>query len=82
MVIFIKFFLSLMVFENLQYLFKKERLICLSHWNFANDGASCHVFGVVGKFSMNKGVSNWFHNVLTYSEEVIENNFFIENSLK
>jgi hypothetical protein len=31
---------------------------------------------------MYKGVSNWFHNVSTYSEEVIENIFFIENSFK
>ncbi len=38
----------------------------------------CHVLCVVGNFSMNKGVSSWFHNVSTYSEEVIENNFFIE----
>jgi hypothetical protein len=31
---------------------------------------------------MNKGVSSWFHNVSTYSEEVIENKIFIENSFK
>jgi hypothetical protein len=37
---------------------------------------------VVGKFSMNKNVSSRFHNISTYSEEVIENNFFIENSFK
>ncbi len=43
---------------------------------------SCHAFGVIGKFSMNKGVLSWFHNVSTYSEEVIENKFFIENSFK
>jgi len=43
---------------------------------------SCHVLGVVGKFSMNKDVSSWFHNVSTYNEKVIENNFFIENSFK
>ncbi len=43
---------------------------------------SCHVLGVVEKFSMNKGVSNWFHNVSTYNEEVIENKIFIENSFK
>jgi hypothetical protein len=29
---------------------------------------------IIGKFSMNKGVSSWFHNVSTYSEEGIENN--------
>ncbi len=71
-----------MGFENLQYLSKKERLICLSHWNLPNDGVSCHVLGVVGKFSMNQGVSSWFHNVSTYNEEVIENKIFIENSFK
>jgi len=54
----------------------------LSHQNLPSDGASCHVFGVVGKFSMNKGVSSWFHNVSTFSEEIIENNFFVENSFK
>jgi hypothetical protein len=27
---------------------------------------------------MNKGVSCWFHNFSTYSEEVIENNFFMK----
>jgi len=54
----------------------------LSHWNLPNHGVSCHVLGVVGKFSMNMGVSSWFHNVSTYSEEVIENKFFIENSFK
>jgi hypothetical protein len=43
---------------------------------------SCHVLGVVGKFSMNNGVSSWFHNVSIYSEEVIENKIFIENSFK
>jgi hypothetical protein len=43
---------------------------------------SCHVLGVVGKFSMNKGVLNWFHNVSTFNEEVIENKFFIKNSFK
>jgi hypothetical protein len=31
---------------------------------------------------MNKGVSSWFHNVSTYSEEIIENIFFIENLFK
>jgi len=31
---------------------------------------------------MNKGVSSWFHNVLTYNEEIIENIFFIENLFK
>jgi hypothetical protein len=31
---------------------------------------------------MNKGVSSWFHNASTYSEKVIENNVFIENSFK
>jgi hypothetical protein len=40
------------------------------------------VVGVIGKFLMNKGVSSWFQNVSTYSEEVIENIFFIENSFK
>ncbi len=43
---------------------------------------SCHALGVVGKFSMNKGVSSWFHNASTYSEKVIENNVFIENLFK
>jgi len=57
-------------------------LIFLSHWNLPNDGASCHALGVVGKCSMNKGVSSWFHNVLTYNEEIIENIFFIENLFK
>jgi len=31
---------------------------------------------------MNKGVSSWFHNVSTYSEKIILNIFFIENSFK
>jgi len=31
-----------------------------------------HALGFVGKFSMNKGVSSWFHNVSTYNEEIIE----------
>jgi hypothetical protein len=39
---------------------------------------SCHAFGVVGKFSMNKGVSSWFHNVSTYNEEVTENKKFMK----
>jgi hypothetical protein len=71
-----------MVFENLQYLPMNKVIyfICLSHWNFPNHGASCHVFGVIGKFSMNKGVSSWFRDVSTYSEKVIENKIFIENS--
>jgi hypothetical protein len=34
---------------------------------------SCDALAVVGNFSMNKGVSSWFHNVSTYSEEGIEN---------
>jgi hypothetical protein len=38
----------------------------------------CHALGVVGKFLMNKGVSSWFHNVSTYSEEVIENKNFMK----
>jgi hypothetical protein len=42
----------------------------------------CHVLGVVGKFSMNKGVSSWFHNVSIYSEKVIENKKIHENSFK
>jgi hypothetical protein len=46
--------------------------------NLPNHGASHHALGVVGKFSMNKGVSSWFHNVSTCSEEVIEK----KNSLK
>jgi hypothetical protein len=73
-----------MVFKTSNiYLWKKVvYLICLSHWNLPNDGAYCHALGVVGKFSMNKGVSSWFHNVSTYSEKVIENNVFIENSFK
>jgi hypothetical protein len=43
-----------------------------------NHGVSCHACGVVEKISMNKGVSSWFHNVSTYSEEAIENNFFMK----
>ncbi len=84
MVNFIKFFFPLVVFENLQYLSMKGGSLfdCLSHRNFPSDGGSCHALGVVGKFSMNEGVSSWFHNVSTFSEEVIENNFFIENSFK
>ncbi len=27
---------------------------------------------------MNKGVSSWFHNVSTYSEEIIETNFSLK----
>jgi len=41
----------------------------------------CHALGVVGKFSMNKGVLSWFHNVSIYIEEIIEKTF-IENSFK
>jgi len=37
----------------------------------------CHAFGVVGKFSMNKGVSSWFHNVSTYNEGS-ENKIFMK----
>ncbi len=39
---------------------------------------SCHALGLVGKFSMNKGVSSWLHNVSPYSEEVIENKLFFK----
>jgi len=39
---------------------------------------SCHALCVVGKFSMNKNVSSWFHNVSTYSEKVIENKNFMK----
>ncbi len=39
---------------------------------------SCHVFGVVKKFSMNKGVSSLFHYVSTYTEEIIENKIFLK----
>jgi len=39
---------------------------------------SCHAFGVIGKFSMNKSVSSWFHNVSTFSEEFIEKKFFMK----
>jgi len=42
---------------------------------------SCHALGIVGKFSMNKGVSSWFHNVSTYSEEAIENKIFMKSHL-
>jgi hypothetical protein len=42
---------------------------------------SCHAFGVVGKFSMNKGVSSWCHNISPYSEKVIEKKI-IEKSFK
>jgi hypothetical protein len=31
---------------------------------------------------MNKGLSSWFQNVSTYSEEVIEKKKIIENSFK
>jgi hypothetical protein len=84
MVIFIKFFLHSWSFKTSNiYLWKEVvYLICLSQWNLPSDGASCHALGVVGNFSMNKGVLSWFHNVSTYSEKVIENNFFIENSFK
>jgi hypothetical protein len=27
---------------------------------------------------MSKGVSSWFHNVLTYNEEVIQNTFLLK----
>jgi hypothetical protein len=30
---------------------------------------------------MNKGVSSWFHNVSTYSEEAIENKIFMKSHL-
>jgi len=33
---------------------------------------------VVGKFSMNKDVSSWFHNISTYNEEVIETIFSLK----
>jgi hypothetical protein len=39
---------------------------------------SCHALGVLGKISMKKGVSSWFHNVSTYNEEVIENKIFMK----
>jgi hypothetical protein len=41
-------------------------------------GVFCHALGVIGKFSMNKGVSSWFHNVSTYSEEGIKNKIFMK----
>jgi len=84
MVVFIKFFLHLWSLKTSNiYLWKKVvYLICLLHWNPPNDGASCHAFGVIAKFSMNKGVSSWFHNVSTYNEEIIENTIFIENLFK
>ncbi len=80
MVIFIKFFLHLMPLKTSHiYLWKKVvYLICLSHWNLPNHGVSCHVLGVVRKFSMNKGVSSLFHYVSTYSEEIIENKIFMK----
>jgi len=73
---FIKFFFSLTIFENLQYLSTKEGNLfdLFVTLKFPNHGVSCHAFGVVGKFLMNKGVSSWFHNVSTYNE-VIENKF-------
>jgi hypothetical protein len=43
---------------------------------------SCHAFRGIGKFSMNKGVSSWCHNISPYSEEVIEKKKIIENSFK
>jgi hypothetical protein len=39
---------------------------------------SCHALGVIGKLSMNKGVSSWFHNVSINNEEVIENKFLLK----
>jgi hypothetical protein len=84
MVVFIKSFLHLWSLKTSNiYLWNKViYLICLSDWNLLNHGVSCHAFGVVGKFSMNKGVSSWFHNVSIYSEKVIENKIFIEISFK
>jgi len=32
----------------------------------------CHALGGVGKPSMSKGASSWFHNVSNYNGEVIE----------
>ncbi len=32
----------------------------------------CHALGGVGKPSMTKGASSWFHNVSNYNGEVIE----------
>ncbi len=37
-----------------------------------NHGTSCCALGTIGKLTMSRGVSNWFHNVLTYGREVIE----------
>jgi len=73
-----------MVFENLQYLSMKvsslfDLFVTLKSpksWCILSCSWCCwQVFNV-------KGVSSWFHNVSTYNEKVIENNFFIENSFK
>jgi hypothetical protein len=53
----------------------------LSHQNLPSDGASCHALGVVGKFSLNKGVSSWFHNVSIFNDEVIETIFSLKTHL-
>jgi len=77
MVIFIKFFLHSWSLKTSNiYLGKKGWFV--SHWNLPNDGVSCHVLGVVGKFSMNKGVSSWFHNVSTYSEKLLKTKFSLK----
>jgi len=47
-------------------------LFCLSHWDLPNHGASCRTLGTIGKPSMDKGATSWFHNFLTYIVKVIE----------
>jgi hypothetical protein len=34
--------------------------------------AFCHTLDIIGKPSMNKGATTWFHNVLTYGGKFIE----------
>ncbi len=37
-----------------------------------NHGISCHILGIFGKLSMNRGAPTWFKIVLSYNVEAID----------
>jgi len=55
-------------------------LFCLSCWNLWHHSTICPILDTIGKSSMNRGVLNWFHNVVTNGGEIIE--YWTKISLK
>ncbi len=45
-----------------------------------NQGTSWHALGNLGNPSMNTGAPNWFHNISTHNEKVIDyQSYFVKS---